>query len=689
MNRFLLIFTVFQIYLIHHGHAQSIDESDLQSIIEARFNTQEESSNSEDLFERLLLIYENPININTATAEEMQGLFMLSARQIASLQNYIQVSGKLLTLFELQFMKGFDEVTINKLLPFITIDFNKDKIDDRSLLRKILTERNNYFLLRFEQGLETKKGFKLIDDETQPAYIGTPLKVYLRYRVAKSGDFSLGFTTEKDAGERFQWRPSDKKFGSDFWSVHFMKENIGRWKRVIIGDYQLQFGQGLLFGAGLNTGKGAAAVSGMKRYHTGIRPYTSVVESGFLRGMAASYKLSDELTLTSFLSYTPLDGNVKIDIDSSDSSVSSILNTGFHRTESELNNKHQLSEAIYGITLDHKPNDFKRIGFIAAASHLSLPVSRADQPYNKFDFSGRYNYNLGLYGNFNWKQFDFFGEAAISKSGGKGIIFGFTTSLSDRVELAMVVRNYQRDFHALKGASLAEGSRNINESGQYTGMKYTWNNQLNITAYYDTFKFPWLRFQVDNPSSGSDYMVRLNYTPKRHILTYLQYRKKKKEVNYTLPDLNQRIVTLGTKQQWLLNLALNHQALRLKSRIQYSNYTIQGERSEGIAFIQDATMKLDGFSISTRVALFDTNGNQNRQYVYERDVLYAFSIPAYSGRGIRNYILLNHKISRRADIWFRVARTTFYDRDTIGTGLDTIEGNKRTDVKFQIRYKIN
>ena len=88
------------------------------------------------------------------------------------------------------------------------------------------------------------------------------------------------------------------------------------------------------------------------------------------------------------------------------------------------------------------------------------------------------------------------------------------------------------------------------------------------------------------------------------------------------------------------------------------------------------------------MALFDTEGNENRQYAYERDVLYAFSIPAYSGRGIRNYLLVQYRMSRKVDIWARIARSTFYDRNEIGTGLETIEDDRRTEVKLQLRYKL-
>ncbi|MFY0593884.1 hypothetical protein [Roseivirga sp.] len=682
----ILIILILQFELI----SQRLIDVDLQQIIESQYNTQEELPNQEELYERLLLIYENPVYINTATQDELQRLFMLSVQQILSLQKYINAYGRLLTKYELQLIDGFDPTTIDRVLPFIIINPEDLKKDTRPLLKRVLSERNNYFIFRLQQNIERKRGFQPNIIGTNSMYNGSASKIYLRYRVAKTGDFSFGFTAEKDAGEELIWKPNTGRFGADFWSGHIMKENIGRWKKIIVGDYQLQFGQGLLFGAGLNTGKGAATVSGIQKPNLGIRPYTSVLESGYLRGLAASYQVRKNTTVTGFVSHSLLDAELKpLANDSVQSFVSSISNTGLHRTLSEISKKHRMSESTYGLILDHRPNDFKRFGIIAAANNYSVPIIPSNVLYNKFAFQGDYNYNLSLYGNYNWRQFSFFGESGMSRSGGFGSIFGLTTHLSERIDFALVFRSYERDFHTQKGTSFAEGSQNRNESGTYWGVKYRLNNQFYFTAYYDTFRFPWLRFQVDAPSSGFDYMLRFNYTPSKYFQTVLQYRKKSKAKNATIEGLNEKRVAEGIKQQWLLNSEMKFGFLSLKSRIQYSEYNFQAQQTNGIALIQDAVFKTRIFTISGRVAIFDTEGSENSQYVYERDVLYAFSIPAYSGNGVRNYILVHSRLSRKIDLWTRFSRTTFYDREEIGTGLETIDGQKRSDFKVQVRYKIN
>ena len=665
---------------------------DLENFVENLFNLQEANVNYEDLYEQFLLLYENPINLNNADRNRLQLLFILSNQQIDSIIEYRENNGKLLSPFELLYIKGITPDLFTNLQPFISVDSNDFNSDSRPLLERILSERNNYVIMRYERSLEAKRGYKVEENEESPPYAGSPDKIYLRYRASKSGDFSIGFTTEKDAGEAITWNSNRKQYAMDFWSGHVMLEKLHKVTKVIIGDYQLQLGQGLLFGGGFGAGKGSETINALERTHLGIRPYTSVIEGGFLRGAAVNFELNTNLNLTGFLSRLRQDANIREgDVDNDfEQFFSSIQLLGLHRTKNELSNRRQIRESVYGLNLNYKPDELKQVGIILTANRFGLPIQRSNQPYNKFEFSGTQNLNASVYGNIKLKEFRFFGEAAMSKSGGTGALLGFTTTLSPRIDFAMIARNYTQDFHSFRGSAFGEGSRNINERGVYWGLKYRFNSQFYLTAYYDSFRFPWLRFRVNSPSEGNDYLVRLNYVPRRRVSMYLQYRKRNREENSSEVINNSVLVQNGTRQQVLANFQFRATpTLSLKSRVQYSKFGLGAEKTDGFAIIQDAVLDIGNLTISGRMAIFDTKGQENRQYAYERDVLYAFSIPAYYGRGIRNYILFAYPLNRKIDCWFRIARTTFYDRDEIGAGHETIDGNKRTDVKFQLRYKLN
>ena len=100
-------------------------------------------------------------------------------------------------------------------------------------------------------------------------------------------------------------------------------------------------------------------------------------------------------------------------------------------------------------------------------------------------------------------------------------------------------------------------------------------------------------------------------------------------------------------------------------------------------------MKKMGFPLSAnaRFAVFRTPSYNTRIYAYENDVLYSFSIPAYYGNGIRYYFTLRYNATRWLDVWVRWAQTYRSDVKVIGSGLDAIDGNKRSEIKVQMRVK--
>src|SRR5690606_16535788 len=131
-------------------------------------------------------------------------------------------------------------------------------------------------------------------------YLGSPYKLYSRYRFRYRHQISLGVTMEKDEGEEF-FQGSQPQ-GFDFYSAHFFLRDMGRLKALALGDYQAQFGQGLVFWNGLGFGGKSSFTMNVKRNATGLMPYTSVNENLFMRGAAATYAVARHVELTGFYS---------------------------------------------------------------------------------------------------------------------------------------------------------------------------------------------------------------------------------------------------------------------------------------------------------------------------------------------------------------------------------------------------
>jgi hypothetical protein len=705
-----LFFMFFLWFAIPKGFAQNPQrpEINLKAFIDEIFAVQDDDINYEDLYEALYQLYQDPLNINKANRADLENLYLLSPTQVTDFLSYREKYGFFLSLYELQSIPSFTEPIIRRLLPFITVEDAGLQGDTRPLLQRILTEKNNYLLLRASQVLEREKGFQPLaasdtNSQGQPAtrYLGGRQRIFSRFRIAHSKDFSVGFTLEKDEGEQIVWNPSKKQYGMDFLSYHFYLENQKRFKKIAIGDYQIQIGQSLLLTAGFNVGKGAEPIQTVRRANLGIKPFTSLLEGGFFRGFSFTYNVAKnklgEFDVTPFYSNTRRDANLTDDngvLDSLNAApeifISAIQNTGYHRTATELSAKGTIREQNAGANFNFEnKNKTLQIGSTFIYTHFSTPLKKTPALYNTFEFSGQENYNVGLNYSYNFQNLSFFGEAAMSKGGGKAVTTGMLASLSSKVSVSVLYRNFDKDFHSFYGSAFRENSRTINEQGFYMGLKIQPSRKFIFAAYYDTFRFPWLRYQVDAPvSTGTEYLIRLTYNPTKKITIYGQFREENKQQNLANNITPLDILTTRRKHNYLFNIDYKaEKIISLKSRIQYSDVLLGQDLTKGFVLIQDVEFDFGKWKLKTRWATFDIDDFNNRQYSYEDDVLYSFSLPAYLDQGTRNYILLEYDFSRKITLWVRYARTRLTNQKTFGSGLDAIPSPERNEMKMQLRIR--
>ena len=262
-------------------------------------------------------------------------------------------------------------------------------------------------------------------------------------------------------------------------------------------------------------------------------------------------------------------------------------------------------------------------------------------------------------------------------------------ALSRQVEWAVNLRNFDKNFHSFYANALSEGSRNINEKGIYWGLKYTPRKGLIFSGFYDRFTFPWLRYLVDAPSSGYDYLLRMTYQPNKKVLFYAQYHEEHKGKN--LP--NNTTITdqvVGTMRQSILaNFEYSvNRVFKTQTRVQLNTFQYATlSQSRGYAIMQDIEGSVRKLQLKGRIAYYNTDDYDSRIYVYENDVLYAISLPAYYGKGVRTYLIARYPINRHIDFWLRYSRTQLNAGSTIGSGTDLINAPHKTDVKAQIRYR--
>jgi hypothetical protein len=681
----------------------NVIQQQLENIAE---NTSSEEIDFTNLLDRLNYHRKHPINLNKTTIEELRELNLLNDIQINNLLTYIKENGSLMTIYELQIINGFDLQVINKILPYVYVseNFSPTKFSIKDLFKN----EESTLLLRYGQVLEQQKGFKSIDSTSlannpNSRYIGSPQKFYSRYNFNYRNKISFGITADKDQGELFfkdnqrfknnsyeQLLNGNQHSGFDFYSAHLYIKNEGFVKTIVIGDYQATFGQGLTLWNGYAFGKSADIMS-IKRVASGIRPYKSVDENNFLRGVATTFNYKN-WEATTFFSHKKIDGNI---IDTSatgvPSTISSLQQTGYHTTAGELYDKHSVTQTITGGNVTYKSRKLN-IGITAIDYQLDKNFNRAFSPYNQFEFSAKHNFNFGIDYNYVLRNFNFFGEQALSKNGGMAFINGVLVYLDERFYFTIIHRNYQRNYQNLMSNAYSQNSSSANEKGIYTGVTVRPLKNYTLLIYYDRFEFPWLKYQVNAPSYGNEYAAQLNYTPSKKVAIYVRAKVIHKQKNTSTANAIIDYPVNYNQTNYRFNISYEAApSVKLRSRVELVNYQLQGNKTQhGYLAYQDIIYNKMGsaLSLTLRYALFETDSYDTRIYAYENDVQGYYSIPSYYYRGSRFYAMVNYNITRNMELWLRYSETFYDNRNIISEGsLTEINGNTKSEVRAQMMFK--
>lgn len=645
--------------------------------------TDAEQAETEDdsYLQQLEQFRKNPVNLNTAHAVELKELRILTDLQIENLISYRKLFGKLINIYELQAVPSWDVNTIRKLLPFITIEISISVKED---FNHRIKNGGHSLLLRVSQVLEKSRGF----DKSTPGtkYTGSPQRIFFRYRYTYKNLLQFGVVGDKDAGEQFLKGAQNKGF--DFYSFHLFARKIGSIQALAIGDFTVNMGQGLIQWQSLGFKK-SVDVMGIKRQSAILRPYNSAGEFYFHRGAGITVKKGN-IEATAFGSIRKLSANLAAaDTIENEDFISLFLTSGYNRTASEIADRNGLRQTAFGGNLKYSGNRW-HAGVNGIWYNFSLPLNKRDAPYNLYALNGDSWYNLSIDYSYTYKNLHFFGEAATDKNFNKAFINGLLISVDPRVDFSLLHRSIDKAYQAVNGNAFTENVYPTNESGFYAGITIRPATAWRLDAYGDIYKFPWLKYLVDAPSYGKDFVTQLTYTPNKQVEIYTRYRNETKQGNQ--PDnttVTNYLVSLP-KQNWRMQISYKlNTSSTLRNRAELLWYDNKGlNRENGFLTYFDFLYRplLKPYSAALRLQYFETDGYNSRLYAYENDVLYSYSIPVFFDKGYRYYLTLNYDLTKRLSFWFRWAQTIYRDKNLIGSGLDEIEGNKKTEVKLQARY---
>ena len=647
-------------------------------------NNDIEDFDNNTAFERLYDFGAHPLNLNKVDASELQDLFFLTPQEIEAIIMHRETYGNFLAVQELQTIDALDITKARMMLPFCSVG----SADGMMRFKDVIATGKSQLFLKYKRTLEDKAGY-VPNNSGEIRYLGDANYGYVRYRFNSGRRFKAGFTAEKDAGEQFF--KGVNKSGFDFYSAYVYAEKVTPWlDQLSIGDYSMSMGQGLILHNGFGYGK-SAFVTSFKKNNQHLRQYSSVNENLFFRGIGATFQLPASFKLTLGYSVKKIDGSLDLDtLDNSDPEAffSSLLQGGLHRTNAEIDNKAAITQQNVGAVLEYRYKNLK-VGVNHLRYYFSAPLQRDAVAYRKFYFNGDKLVNSSVDYDYTYRNLNVFGEIAMSDNGGQAMSHNLLLALSRKADLAINYRKFDKDYQVLEANAFSEGTLPIDENAFYIGAEVRPNSEWKISAYQDIWKHEWLRYRVDAPSRGKEFLARLEYTKKRKFNAYVMYRLEQKQRNSSLNIEKIDPLTDFTIQKVRVHAAQKvTKDIEFKARTELSFANSDQKNSRGSLLFFDLVYKPIGksYDILGRYAIFDANSFDARVYMYENDLQYEYSIPFFQNKGRRFYLIYRQGITRGVTVEAKISQTIYQNLDEISSGTELIEGPSRTDLKLQLRW---
>ena len=683
MKKFIIFFIPF-LFIMVEVNAQIVANNAewMQYLEELAESDDRDPDDIEQLFDELSYLSEHPFNLQTVTKKELERLPFLTDIQIENLLYYVYKYGPLVDCYELKNVEELDFQTITYLLPFVYVG-EAEKKSTENPWKNGKNPAKQELLLSSNYTFQKKAGYQKVPEEERSAapnkyYLGEPYYLSFRYRYQYK-DFQLGITGEKDAGEAF-WNKRNKGF--DYYSFNLNIKNKGILDDLHIGDYRLSFGQGLVMNTNFSMGK-TSDIASINLKDKGIKRHVSTSEYNYFRGVAGSLRYKN-MQLYLFGSHRKYDANADSAL------IYSFKNDGYHRVPNDMQKKKTAQIDMGGANVQWRNESFSAGLTSIYYSFGGKELNPTPQTYNLFYLRGKNHFNSGLNYEYHTRKISFQGEAAMDASGKGAIVNNLLINPVSTMDWIFSYRNYARDYNAFFSKAFAESSTVQNESGFYTGIRFYPFRKWELSTYADYFRFPWLKFGINSPSSGSDWLVQLAYKLNSRLQMNLRYKYKEKSQNQIQEDARETYVTPYRQERWRYQLDYrNEKGFGLKTQADYNVYLSASQSTAGWSLTQSASWSKpqSNFQLDGALAYFHAGNWNNRISIYERDILYSFSFPTYYGEGFRMYSVIKWKIAHALTVYCKLANTRYFDRGTIGSGLEAIQGKNKTDLYGLVRYQ--
>ena len=561
---------------------QQLSEMEAVMRLEGAASAEDMDPYEVERFENLL---RNPLRINLVSSSKIEESGLLSHYQAVSLADYRSRHGDVLSFNELAAVDGFGMDFVARIAPFISLE-------SRSLPGSVQVAG------RTSHELVARNSLKIEEDGRKRS-----LAYGIRYRLDAAGRLGAGLAFSKSYDQ--------EGLGIEDICGNIRLDFRRVAGKVIVGDFNARFGQGLALWNGMGLG-GMMAPSAFMKRSSGLGASSSFSGSYAMRGVAA------DLTV----------GHARF---SSSASV--------RRSEKGL----EILPA-FNATWYWKSGS-------AGLTHYADLQSAYPRPAVK-DMKTSMDFSLCHDG------VDVFGECAYDwVNSSVAALAGLVLPAGDDVRLAAMLRYYPASYVPSRSAAARSLTKCTNE------------HSVSVAAEAGSGKWVQVRGKEGFGSSVRRHGLILSadaaYLPQPKKDDHLHDMQLKANAEWTVMAAS----SLRVKMRLSEKMRSWGRRFRTEARADISYIsgpwmmTLRSDvvRSVKTGFLSylESSYKTDKTALHLRLGAFCIDQWDDRIYAYERDAPGSFNVPAYYGRGVWTALTGSWKFARCGRMYYRAGHVSY------------------------------
>lgn len=615
----ILLLMYFTLVQFTHQDRDSIlflnDEEVVEIFIQQQ--TDNENVNLDEVISKIEYYKSNKINIKKATAEQLKILPGMNDEIL----NLIIGFQKTRFLTKNQFLKSEVNEKINLQLVSQFLIYDEEVETLKLVLKNRVVSKSTYS----EQNEADK-------------YKG---EIFTNYNFIslRSENISFNAVYKRDAGELF-------KYGS---ASYFLQANsIYFVDKLIIGNYSVNFGQGIL-------------ISTKPNYYLSTMSFSEIFnENEILRGSSSSNELYSlkggaiEIGMGSLKSILFLSKNYLAATIDSLNNIKSIYSENLFRTENEINKFNHLNEKISGVLLIYSLNENFNFGYGYRKSEFSkvVPLKYLTEQNKTLNL----NSILANYESQNLKiKIDLSGEVNIAENN----IYSLQINPIKRLSFILNKREYN-SLYKINYVNAISNQSNLvlKEDGLLYGIIFNSLDGISINGFVDYYNITETNY---TKSGGSETGIRI-YKSKNKF-NYFEFTKKYN--NYISERENENIIiknisTSKLKNKYRIQLHDIYNTINLLNRFEFLEVYEEKSYEKGILFSSTINYKLNNkFKVIGNITFYKTDSFKSRMWEFESNGRgYLAFAPLYSS-GIKKILSADFELFKNFNLSIRYSQNTF------------------------------